>query len=273
MSVETIEKTKDRSGVVRAEEPTRKMPSQDNNAVGPDSATTAPASDSVGIPEGMPFKTKEQAAEVKRAAIRKQKRLRRKPAKAEPSVLGREPESLDTGDKPTCDKESAKLKNTSTEQSSPKQNLEQLTKAAKAKKPGAIDRLRDFLDKNPSVYRHYGDIAKAARYAFATLSSGDDDPVDCGKRYLRRSEEALKQYLPDDGCCQTERVLAEQVVVCSMRLNFFRRSKPCNHAVEHEIQSWSDYSSRSKNKAQNQLFKALSRLQTFRRLKSTPEQG
>ena len=120
--------------------------------------------------------------------------------------------------------------------------------------------------KIPLIYRHYGDTAKAARYAFATLSS-NDDPMMC-EAIFKRSEEVLKNYLPGENCCQTERLLSEQVVVCSMRVNFFD-FETSNHATSTNSKLVG-LLLKKQEQAQNQLFKAISRLQTFRRLKSTP---
>ena len=123
------------------------------------------------------------------------------------------------------------------------------------------------MEENPAVYNHYGDLARTARYAYATLS-GNEDPL-AREAVFRRSEEAIKKYLPKDDHCQTERLLAEQIVLCSLRLNYLDY-ETCNHATSTNSKLVG-LLLRRQEQAQNQLFKALAKRETFLRLKSKPE--
>jgi len=142
--------------------------------------------------------------------------------------------------------------------------LEQLAVDAKAQKPGAIKNLRAYLDGNPQVYREFGDLAKAARYGFAKLSC-PDSPLQC-ESILARAEETLAKYLPEGADSPTEQILAEQIIVCSMRVNYYD-FQTSNYATCDNPQ-FVTLLLRKHEVAQNQLFKAISKLQNYRRLKS-----
>jgi hypothetical protein len=142
--------------------------------------------------------------------------------------------------------------------------LEQLVVDAKVNKPDAIKNLRQFLESNPEVYRKFGDLAKAARYGFAKLAC-PDSPLQC-ESIFRRAEEMLAQYLPEGADSPTESILAQQIVVCSMRVNYYDY-QTSNYATCENVQ-FVTLMLRKHEIAQNQLFKAISKLQTYRRLKS-----
>ena len=128
--------------------------------------------------------------------------------------------------------------------------------------------MRLFLDNHPGVFRCYGDTAKAARRAFAALASENDPLV--RESIAKHGEEMLQKYLPGDDHCQTERILAEQVVVSYLRANYFDYESS-NHAMSTNSKLV-NLLLKKQEQAQNQLFKALSKLETFRRLNAKPEQ-
>jgi hypothetical protein len=142
--------------------------------------------------------------------------------------------------------------------------LEQLVVDAKLNKPDALNNLRQFLENNEAVYRKFGDLAAAARYGFAKLSC-PDSPLQC-ESIFRRAEETLAKYLPEGTDSPTESILAQQIVVCSMRVNYFDYQSS-NYATCENVQ-FVTLLLRKHEIAQNQLFKAISKLQEYRRLKS-----
>ena len=241
-----------------------------------DSEETASTKQTVGIPAGMPFRTRQDAAKRKRAAKQKRERIRPGPAKsAEPNSSGVSKATSDPNAAAETDLEvPSRAPDLTDEKKAPspaeltaKQRLDILVKAAKVNEPGAVEALRDFLDKNASVYQHLGDVAKAARLAFATLCS-DDSPL--GREAIfKHSEELLKKYLPTEDHCPTEALLAGQIVVSSMRVNYFD-FQSSNYATSTNVKLIG-LLLKQQEQAQTQLFRAITKLETFRRLRSKAE--
>ena len=231
----------------------------------------------VGIPAGMPFRTEDQVAKG-RAPRQKPERVHPEPAKgakADRSDTGKL--RAETGVEPaTASEASSKSQEAPDETKSllsslielpPKQRLDILVEAAEADKPGAVEAIRIFLEKNPSFYRHYGDTARAARLAFAKLAS-EDSPL--GREAIfKNGEELLKSYLPGDEHCPTERILAEQIVVSYQRANYFDYESS-NYATSTNSKLVT-LLLKKQEQSQNQLYKAINKLETFRRLKAKPE--
>jgi len=220
---------------------------------------------SVAIPPGMPFKTPEEAAKLKRTP--KKKRLRTV-QEVQPKPVASKIESTPKPVPAPASPLESQRPFVAEENPAPpaelslEQQLDLLSKAAKANKPGAVEELRKFLDDNPAAYRHYGDTAKAARIAFATLSAGDS--LVAREAILKHSDELLNGYL-EDGCCNTERILCEQVVLSHMRVNYFDGQS----ATDSTNPKLVGLLLKQQEQAQNALFKAITKLADFRRLKAS----
>ena len=235
-----------------------------------------PKKSGFGIPAGRPFRTKDQVAK-ERAPRQKPERVHPKPAKdAKADRSDTDKSKAESGVKPaTASKASSKSQEATDETKSlsslaelpPKQQLDILVEAAEADKPGAVDAIRIFLEKNPSFYRHYGDTARAARFAFATLAS--EDSLLGREAIFKHSEDLLERYLPGDEHCPTERILAEQIVVSYQRANYF----------DYESSNFATSTNaklvglllKKQEQSQNQLYKSINKLETFRRLKAKPK--
>ena len=277
MSTTTIDKPEGKADVAHGKVE-RKRSVRTKPEASPKTKPNIPAADRksasrpVGIPPGMPFRTREEAAKREKKKKR-QSSTPPKAVKADRSDIKSEAEPtlqspVSPADTPPgADGAIKDRKPQSPAELTPKQRLDLLTEAARSNEPGAIEALRVFLEENPAVYRQYGDTARAARYAFATLSSGDNPLM--REAIFKRSEEALKNYLPNESHCQTERLLAEQIVLCSLRLSFFDY-ETANHAMSTNSKLIGLLLKRQEQ-AQNQLFRAMSKLETFRKLKSNPE--
>ena len=274
MNTTTIEKPEEKA--VASAKIERRQSVSGQREVGPrvkldTPAVQEPVGRKVGIPPGMPFRTKEEAAKRKR----KKKQVSptpTNPVEADRSVIKHVSEptlkpSITADTLPGTGDAIQEKKPILPAELTPKHRLDFLTEAAKANELGAIEALRAFLENNPAVYHQYGDTARAARFAFATLSSGDN-PL-AREAIFKRSEEALKNYLPGESHCQTERLLAEQIVLCSLRLSFLDY-ETANHATSTNSKLVSLLLKRQEQ-AQNQMFRAISKLEKFRTLKVKPE--
>ena len=273
MNADTLERTKSPTDV----ETTSKVEQSASpcSKPVPDTSGQQTAQLQVGILAGMPFQTREQAAKkLKHSSAQQAKRPDTKSVKTDSlDRPGNETKPLQT---PAAAPEGTQLE--SANESDAKQpeatatptleeKLNTLRKAAKENEPGAVAALRAFLEENPAVFNHYGDLARTARYAYAALS-GNEDPL-AREAVFRRSEEAIKKYLPNDNHCQTERLLAEQIVLCSLRLNYLD-FETSNYATSTNSKLVG-LLLRRQEQAQNQLFKAVAKRETFLRLKSKPE--
>ena len=123
--------------------------------------------------------------------------------------------------------------------------------------------LRALFDDAPDLYRHYGDVARTARFAWAKLAA-DDDPL-IRESIFRAAEELKSRYSLDPDACPTEEMLVEQIVVCWLRANYYQlqdtRQSNSNNTKLVSL------TLRRHEQAQNQLFKAIDQLEMFRRLK------
>lgn len=272
MSIGTIDKTEQRSrdntvDQTRLEgQKPKKVTEVDAGPEGQKGlGTEQPNSNMVGIPAGMPFRAEPRSE--RRASKPKKERVYPKPPieKDRPAKVKEGPAAEPEPNKLTPSQDIDRTTEP-TEEFKLRQKLDRLGQAAKEQKPGAIGALRDFLDEHPFIYKTLGDTALAARRGFADLMA-EHHPVS-REAIAKQSEALLKEYLPGDGHCPTERILAEQVVVSYLRVNFFD-FQSSNHAMSTNMKL-SNLLLKKEEQAQNSLQKALSKLETYRRLKSKP---
>jgi len=246
-------------------------------AIAPD---TPPSSHVVGVPKGMPFRlasdtnsgnekvgrpTKQaDKSPPKRRSLKRKRRASQPEAQplsrgASTTYVAREPTpkpSPEVTGKNTAKDVEPKLA------AKPLTKLEELTAHAKTGSAEGVRELRDHLESHPEIYRQVGDLARAARYGWAGMAAGDSALQ--REAIFRRGEEVMARYKGDRDICPTEEVLIEQIVVCSMRVNYFD-FQTANHA-ESENTKLANLLLKKHESAQNQLYKAMAQLENYRRL-------
>ncbi len=83
----------------------------------------------------------------------------------------------------------------------------------------ALTKLRNFLDNNPQVWGHVGDLSRTAEKAWVGLiSNGDSLAAESIQRKLTK----LKEELLDDSVTVIEKMLADTVVATWLELHYLR---------------------------------------------------
>ncbi len=83
----------------------------------------------------------------------------------------------------------------------------------------ALAELRSFLDENPQVWQHVGDLSKTAEKAWVSLiANGDSLAAEAIQRQLTQ----LKEELLDDSVTVIEKMLADTVVATWLELHYLR---------------------------------------------------
>ena len=148
-------------------------------------------------------------------------------------------------------------------QSPPLTELEVLVENVKKRVPGAAVELRDYLSKHPEIYQSAGDLFKAAIHSWTCLA-GDDSPLHHASVYARAMQ-TKRDCLRDAGDCPIERILVEQLVVCTTRLEVYC----CQEVLSAESNNTKlvKLILSKLESAQLQLHRAIDKLDTFRRLR------
>ena len=135
------------------------------------------------------------------------------------------------------------------------------------KSPAVSQQLKRHLKTRPELYTVFGDAAKLARGRLADLI-GADNPLYV-QSILIKTDELLDRYREGRETCPTEDILIEQVVINKMRLDYFDCQSPnyAEGAVPRLVKMMQDRHA----SAQAQLYRALSKLETFRSLKLLKE--
>jgi len=94
--------------------------------------------------------------------------------------------------------------------------LKDLAGRANRREPGALDRLRAFMDDHPEVWRTVGDLARLTEQFYLDLLAGDDVLV---RESVRRTQEELRAELLGEDPTPTERMLVELVVQAHLALH------------------------------------------------------
>lgn len=150
----------------------------------------------------------------------------------------------------------------------PLTEFEQLVQNALEKKPGSGQALRQHLKTKPHIYNVFGDTASLARGLLIDLL-GAGNPIYAQSIQIK-TEELLERYREVCDTCPTEGILIEQVVVNKLRLDFYDCKSPnyADGAVPKLVKMMQDRHS----SAQSQLYRAIGKLEEFRRLKLVKEQ-
>jgi len=96
-------------------------------------------------------------------------------------------------------------------------DLARLLEAARRGDPAALPALRTFLDENPAVWRHAGDLAAHAERAWVELAAGPDLMA---RELLTRQLAALKAELAGPAPTPLERLLVERVAATWLQANY-----------------------------------------------------
>lgn len=97
------------------------------------------------------------------------------------------------------------------------QELQEIVRKANAGDQRALSQLRQFLDRNPGVWRHVGDLARVAQTAWISLISGGDT---LSAEAVRRQLRELRQDLLGDAPNAVEKLLADSVIATWIEVKF-----------------------------------------------------
>lgn len=95
--------------------------------------------------------------------------------------------------------------------------LKVLIKRANRGEQPALDKLRDFLDENPQVWKVVGDLGRMAKNAWVKLISGQDS---LAAESIRRQLAELREELADGSAGIVERLLSEQVALTLLEARY-----------------------------------------------------
>lgn len=83
----------------------------------------------------------------------------------------------------------------------------------------ALAKLREFLDQNPQVWQHIGDLSRAAEKAWITVIANGNT---LAAEAIRRQLAELKSELMEDSSTVVERMLVDTVVATWLELHYLR---------------------------------------------------
>jgi len=98
-------------------------------------------------------------------------------------------------------------------------SLDAIVKAANKGDKTALAKLRQFLDNNPQVWQHVGDLARTAERAWIALVSDGDS---LAAQAMQRQLDQLKQELVGESTTVIERMLADTVIATWLELHYLR---------------------------------------------------
>ena len=133
---------------------------------------------------------------------------------------------------------------------------------AKAGDASVLPQLREILDKNPSLVKHYGSLARHAEAAWIALAGG-------ANLYMResfaRGAEARRAELTRPGASPVEKLLVERVVACDLQLGYLTTAEADALGMGDSYRQ-AEYHARRVERAQRMQLAALGALVTFQRL-------
>ena len=95
--------------------------------------------------------------------------------------------------------------------------LQQIVRKANAGDQRALTQLRQFLDRNPGVWRHIGDLARVAETAWIGLISGGDK---LSAEAIRRQLGELREGLLGDAPNAVEKLLSDTVIASWLEVRY-----------------------------------------------------
>ncbi|QJW94612.1 hypothetical protein [Frigoriglobus tundricola] len=133
---------------------------------------------------------------------------------------------------------------------------------AKAGDASVLPQLREILDKNPSLVKHYGSLARHAEAAWIALAGG-------ANLYMResfaRGAEARRAELTRPGASAVEKLLVERVVACDLQLGYLTTAEADALGMGDSYRQ-AEYHARRVERAQRMQLAALGALVTYQRL-------
>jgi hypothetical protein len=93
--------------------------------------------------------------------------------------------------------------------------LKALVERANQGEQSALDKLRDFLDENPRVWQHLGNIGRMAETAWVKLVSGADSLT---AESIRRQLAQVKEELVGESPSMVEKLLGDQVAITLLEM-------------------------------------------------------
>lgn len=145
----------------------------------------------------------------------------------------------------------------------PLSQLQQLVQFVLDKRFGGELALKKYLQSKPEIYIKVGDTAKLAREQLINLY-GEGDPVRI-QSVLIKTDQLLESHRAGRATCPTEEILIEQVIVNKLRLDYLDYSSP--NYVDGAVPKLVKMMQQRHASAQAQLYRAIEKLETFRRLK------
>ena len=133
---------------------------------------------------------------------------------------------------------------------------------AKVGDASVLPQLREILDKNPSLVKHYGSLARHAEAAWIALAGG-------ANLYMResfaRGAEARRAELTRPGAPPVEKLLVERVVACDLQLGYLTTAEADALGMGDSYRQ-AEYHARRVERAQRMQLAALGALVTYQRL-------
>ncbi len=154
---------------------------------------------------------------------------------------------------------------TASQQADPSQaeiwaELRGLIARAKSGDRSTLPRLREFLDRNPILWRRPGDLSLQVQASWITLVSGPN--LHMRECTARRVNELKRQLDGDSPPSPMESLLIERVVSAWLRVNYVEA-----HEAQHVETSlrWAQFQMQRQAVAERQLRAAIDALETFRK--------
>lgn len=137
--------------------------------------------------------------------------------------------------------------------------LQGLLKRAKTGDLSAVPRLREYLDLNPILWKHPGDVGLQAQAAWIKLIAGKNLHL---RECVVRRINAWKRELAGNSPAPLEVLLIERVIAAQLRLAYIEACE-----AQHDEQSirWAEFNLKKQIHAERQLRAAVDALEAVRK--------
>jgi hypothetical protein len=133
---------------------------------------------------------------------------------------------------------------------------------ARAGDASVLPQLREILDRNPNLVRHYGDLGRHAQAVWVALAGGKNLYM---RETFARAAEARRAELTRPGALLVERLLVERVVACDLQLGYLTTAEADALGAGDSYRQL-DFQAKRVERAQRMLLSALGALVTYQRL-------
>lgn len=145
--------------------------------------------------------------------------------------------------------------------------LDGLVQDALAEKEGALQRLREFLEDNPPLWKKYGDLSRHARMSMVRAIAGENVVLsECVMRQARELETQLAGPNPSP----IEKLSVERVVACWLEMQWVDTLNPL---PQGKYLPQAKFNLRLKESAQHRYHAAVRSLMLVRKMESTRPQS